>query len=271
LRRGRFLTRADIDTKKHVAVVNETLARRYFAEEDPIGRKIKFEVFDRPFVDAPRNTYFEIVGVVADLKTRPDRREYTLRPEAFLPASTAAFGYPLHILAKTSVDPHTLVRSFSQQVWAVDPDVAISGAGSVEDLLREDFHGPRFEGMILGTFAVFGLGLVAIGIFSVTSYSVSVRTKEIGVRMALGADRTTVLRLVLRRGLGQLAVGSLAGLSVSLVLTRFVRDLLWGTPANDPPVFAAAFAVLLLIGSAACVLPALQAAWVDPIVVLRCE
>jgi len=271
LLRGRLLEQADVDAKKHVAVVNETLARRYFAEENPIARKIKFEVFDRPFVDAPHNTYFEIVGVVADFKTRPEGTEYTLRPEAFLPASTAAFGYPLHILARTLVDPHSLVRSFSQQVWAVDPDVAISGAGSVEDLLREDFHGPRFEFMIMGTFAALGLVLLAIGIFSVTSYSVSLQTKEIGVRMALGADRSTVVSMVLKRGVGQLAVGSLIGLTVSAALIRFVQDLLWGAPSNDPWVFSAAVAILLLIGSVACVLPALRAAWVDPIVVLRCE
>lgn len=271
LRRGRLLVHGDVEAKKYVAVVNETLARRYFGGEDPIGRKIKFEVFDRPFVDAPHNTYFEIVGVVADFKTRPDRTAYTLRPEAFLPASTAAFGYPLHILARTSVDPHSVVGSFSQRVWSVDPDVAISGAGSVEDLLQKDFRGPRFEGMILGTFAVLGLVLVAIGIFSVTSYSVSVRMKEIGVRMALGADRTSVLGMVVKRGLGQIAVGSLMGLGVSVVLTRFVRDLLWGAPAIDRWVFSAAFAILVLIGSAACVVPALRAAWVDPIEVLRCE
>ena len=271
LRRGRLLQQDDVDAKKYVAVVNETLVRRYFGPENPIGRRIEFEVFDRPFVDAPHNTYFEIVGVVADFKTRPEGTKYTLRPEAFLPVSTAAFGYPLHILAKTSVDPHSLVRSISQQVWAVDPGVAISGAGSVEDLLREDFHGPRFEFTIMGTFAALGLLLVAIGIFSVTSYSVSVRAKEIGVRMALGADRSSVLTMVLKRGLGLLAVGILIGLGVSVVLTRFVRDLLWGVPASDPWVFSAASAILLLIGSVACVAPALRAAWVDPIAVLRCE
>jgi len=271
LRRGRFLLQSDVDAKKYVAVVNETLARRYFGEDYPIGRKIKFEVFDRPFVDAPHDSYFEIVGVVADFKTRPDGTEYMLRPEAFLPASTAAFGYPLHILARTSIDPHSLVRSFSQQVWAVDPDVAISRAGSVEDILREDFRGPRFEFMIMGTFAALGLALVAIGIFSVTSYSVSLRTREIGVRMALGADRSRVLGMVLRRGFGQLAIGSLMGLGVSVALTRFVRDLLWGAPADDPWVFSAAIAVLLFMGSAACVLPALRAACVDPVAVLRCE
>lgn len=105
LLRGRFLVQDDVDAKTQVAVVNETLARSYFAEENPIGRRIKFEVFDRPFVDAPHNTYFEIVGVVADFKTRPEGTEYTLRPESFLPASTAAFGYPLHILARTSIAP----------------------------------------------------------------------------------------------------------------------------------------------------------------------
>lgn len=137
--------------------------------------------------------------------------------------------------------------------------------------MREDFHGPRFEFTIMSTFAALGLVLVAIGIFSVTSYAVSLRTKEIGVRMALGAERTTVLSMVLKRGLGQLTVGSLMGLGASVVLTRFVRELLWGAPANDPWVFSVAVAVLILIGCAACVLPAVRAARVDPMAVLRCE
>jgi len=271
LLRGRLLAQSDLEQKRFVAVVNETLVRKYFNGEDPIGKKIKFEVFDRPFVDAPHNTYFEIVGVVADFKSRPERREYALRPEAFLPATTAGFGSRLHVVAKTAVDPHSLLKSVSLQVWSVDPDAAISESGSLADLLREDFRGPRFEFMILGTFAAIGLVLVSIGVFSVMTFSVSSRTREIGVRMALGAERSGVLRMVLQNGLRQLGAGVLIGLIISVALTRLIRGLLWGVSASDPWVLCSAVVVLLLVGLGASLLPALRAASTDPLIALRCE
>ena len=100
---GRLLSQNDVDSRRYVAVVNQTLARKYFGAEDPIGQTIKVEVLDRPFVGGPHNAYFEIFGGIADFKTRPERAEYQLRPEAFLPASVAGFGYPLHIVVKTAL------------------------------------------------------------------------------------------------------------------------------------------------------------------------
>jgi len=221
LRRGRLLSQSDVDSRRHVAVVNETLARKYFGAEDPIGQKIKFEVLDRPFVDGPHDTYFEIVGVIADFKTRPERTEYTLRPEAFVPASVAGFGYPLHIVAKTALDPYSLLQSVQREVWAVDPEVAFSGSGSIEDFLKKEFRGPRFEFLTLGAFAGIGLVLVVIGVFSVMTYTVSLRTHEIGVRMALGAEPGNILGMVLKKGMALIGAGILIGVLASFGLTRY--------------------------------------------------
>jgi len=271
LRRGRLLSHSDVDLRRYVAVVNETLARKYFGAEDPIGQKIKFETLDRPFVDGPHNTYFEIVGVIADFKTKPEGTEYTLRPEAFLPASVAGFGYPLHIVAKTALDPHSLLQSVHREVWAVDPEVAFSASGSIEDILKKEFSAPQFEFMTLGSFAGIGLVLVVIGVFSVMTYSVSLRTHEIGVRMALGAERGNILSMVLKKGMALIGAGILIGVLASFGLTRFLSSLLWGVSTTDPWAFAAAVVAILTVGSAACLLPARRAARVDPLVTLRYE
>ena len=269
--RGRLLSQNDVESRRYVAVVNQTLARKYFGFEDPVGQTIKFETLDRPFVDGPHNTYFQIIGVVRDYKTRPERSQYTLRPEAFLPASVAGFGYPLHIVAKTAVDPRTLLKSIYREVWALDPDVGFSGSGSIEDFLKEEFRAPQFEFMILATFAGIGLVLVVIGVFSVITYSVSLRTHEIGVRMALGAAQSNILAMVLKKGMALIAIGILIGLLASLTLTRFLTSLLWGVSSTDPWAFAVAVAAILTVGSAACLLPARRAAQVDPLITLRYE
>jgi putative ABC transport system permease protein len=268
---GRLLSQNDVDSRRYVAVVNETLARKYFGAEDPIGQKIKFEVLDRPFVDGPHNTYFEIVGVIADFKTRPERAEYILRPEAFLPASVAGFGYPLHIVVKTALDPHALLKSVQREIWAVDPQVALSASGSIEDILKAEFRAPQFEFMTLSAFAGIGLVLVVIGVFSVMTYTVSLRTHEIGVRMALGAEQRNILGMVLKKGITLIVAGTLIGVLASFGLTRFLSDFLWGVSATDPWAFAAAVAAILMVGSAACLWPARRAAQVDPSVTLRYE
>ncbi|MGA8150073.1 MAG: ABC transporter permease [Terriglobales bacterium] len=271
LRRGRLLSESDVDSRRYVVVVNETLARKYFGAEDPIGQKIKFEVLDRPFIDGPHNTYFEIAGVIADFKTRPERTGYTLRPAAFLPASVAGFGYPLHIVAKTALDPHSLLQSAQREVWAVDPEVAFSGSGSLEDILRKEFRAPQFEFMMFGAFAAIGLVLVVIGVFSVMTYTVSLQTHEIEVRLALGAEQSNILGMVLKKGMALIGAGILIGLGTSFGLTRFVSSFLWGVSATDPWVFAGAVAAILTVGSTACLLPARSAAQVDPLITLRYE
>jgi putative ABC transport system permease protein len=271
LLRGRLLSQSDIDLARHVAVVNQTLSRQYFSSDDPIGQRIKFEVFDRPFLDAPHNTYFEIIGVVADFKTRPEGTQYTLRPDAFLPASVAGFGHPVTLLVKTAVDPNSLLKSVYREVWAVDPSVAFISSGSIEDFLRDEFKEPRFELATLSAFAATGLTLVIIGIFSVMAYTVSLQTHEIGVRMALGAQQNDIQRMVLGKGMALIAAGVVIGVVVSLEFTRLLASQVWGVSVTDPWTFGAVIAVVVAVGTIACLLPARGAARVEPMVALRYE
>jgi putative ABC transport system permease protein len=271
LLQGRVLSESDVELARHVVVVNETLVRQYFGKEDPIGQKIKFEVFDRSFVDAPHNTYFEIVGVVKDFKTRPERTQYQLRADAFLPASIAAFGYPMSILARTEGDPHLLLRSVAREVWRVDPEVAVSASGSIADFLKSEFKVSQFEFVTLASFAGIGLVFVVMGVFSVMGYAVSLQTQQIGVRMALGAEQSKIVRMVLGHGLALVAAGTLIGVCASLAVTRYMASQIWGVSATDPWIFGTVVACVLTVGLAACYVPARRAANVDPIVALRYE
>jgi putative ABC transport system permease protein len=271
LLQGRVLSESDVQLARYVVVVNETLVRQYFGKEDPIGKRIKFEVFDRPFVDAPHNTYFEIVGVVKDFKTRPDRRQYSLRADAFLPASVAAFGYPMSILARTEGDPHQLLKSVAREVWRVDPEVAVSASGSIADFLKDEFKIPQLEFVTLAGFAGVGLVFVVIGVFSVMGYTVSLQTQQIGVRMALGAKPSNILSMVLGHGLALVSAGILIGACASFAVTRFMASQIWGISATDPLTFGAVVACVLTVGLAASYVPARRAGNLDPMVALRYE
>jgi putative ABC transport system permease protein len=183
----------------------------------------------------------------------------------------AGFGEPLHLLLKTTVDPHTLVSSVVRAVRAIDPNVVVSPAGSLGDFLDDEFRAPAFEFRTLGAFGGIGLILAGVGIFSVMAYTVSLQRHSIGVRMALGAAPRDILRMVLKNGIVLIVSGVAIGALASIVLTQFMARLLWGVSARDPWTFAAATAAMVTIGSAACFLPARRAAAVDPLVMLRTE
>jgi len=205
LLRGRFFSEDDVSAARDVMVVNEA-----FANEDPLGHKVKLGVFDKPYFvpAAPRDTYFEIVGIVRDFKTRgyddPSRESF---PQAFVPYSVAGINWRL-FMARTSVDPSSLLKNMGQEVRARDPGVQIFTSGTLEGSLQEFYRGPQFELVVLAAFASVGLALVVIGIFSVMAYTVSLRTHEIGIRMALGARQANVLRLVLLNGFRLVAAES---------------------------------------------------------------
>lgn len=266
--RGRLLSETDIDSARQVAVINQTLARRFFGQEDPIGQKIKFNELDQA-PDAPHDAYFEIIGIVADTKNE-DLQQPTL-PEGFVPYTVANFGRR-GILVRTAGDPELMLKSVSQAVWSVDPDVALTQAGSIQAFLRDYAYAqPKFGLVVLSVFAAIGLVLVTVGVFSVMAYSVSLQTHEIGIRMALGAQRSSVLAMVLARGLRLIAVGIILGEVASLALSRFIASQIWGVSARDPLTLGAIAAVIGAAGLAACVLPAQRASRVDPLVALRHE
>jgi len=268
LMRGRLLSEADVASGRRVAVINQTLARGYFGNQDPLGHSMKFNALDEE-PDLPHNAYFEIIGVVGDAKNQ-GLQDSTM-PEAFVPY-TAIAALSGEILVRTAVDPLSLLPSVENQIWSVDPNVATSDTGSLEGILqRNAYSKPEFGMILIGIFAAIGLALVAVGVFSVMSYSVSLRTHEIGIRMALGAERGAILRMVLLHGLTLIGAGILLGEIASVFLTRFMASQLWGVSTKDPVTLFAVVALLVAVGLAACAVPARRATGVDPLIALRYE
>jgi putative ABC transport system permease protein len=269
LLRGRLLRQRDIDSARHVAVINETLARAYFRDENPLGRGIKLSTFEMYFSDWPRDAYLEIVGVVADANN--SGLEDPPRPEAYLPHTLTGGGNRM-IVMRTAGDSGGTLKAVRQEISALDRDIAISETGTIESYLKLwYFAEPQFILMVLGAFATIGLVLVIMGVFSVMAYSVSLRNHEFGIRMALGAQQQEVLRMVLKSGLVLITEGALTGIIISLALTRLIASQIWGVSATDPWTFSAVVLVIFVAGLAACVLPALRATEVNPLIALRSE
>ena len=269
LQRGRVLSESDIASARPVMVVNETLARKFFAKEDPIGQKVKINVFDE-IADAPHDAYFEIIGVVRDFSNW-DVRQSSPMPEALLPYTITAHGDRI-ILARTAVPPNTLLAAVRREIWAVDPKIVITDTGNLQYVLDlNSYTEPRFDLITSGAFAGIGLLLVVIGVFSLMAYTVSLRTHEIGIRMALGAAQAGILKMVLKKGFRLIAAGIVIGLLASFGLTRFIASQIWGISVTDPITFVSVVLVVGLVGFTACLLPARRAAGVDPMVALRYE
>jgi len=268
LLRGRLLSEADIDSTRQVAVINQAFARAYFGSENALGKKVKFNVFDE-LPDTPHGAYFEVVGVVSDFKNRGLLEPSA--PEAFLPHSITGFG-DRSILAATSVDPRSLLGGVEREIWSVDPNVAVTHSGSIQDFLSEvAYTKAQFGVIVTSAFAGIGLALALVGIFSVTAYTVALRTHEIGVRVALGAQHSKVIAMVVWQGLRLISVGILIGVLVSLGLTRFLVSQISGVSATDPLTFGAVAILFLAVGLVACFVPARRAAHFDPVVALRYE
>jgi predicted permease len=273
LLRGRLFSEDDVSAARDVMVINEAFSRQYFPNEDPLGHKVKLDIFDKPYfaAAAPHDTYFEIIGIVRDFKTRGyDHPSWQSFPQAFVPYSVAGFSWRV-FMARTSVDPGSLLKSMGQEVRALDPGVRISTSGTLESSLQEFYRAPQFQLATLASFAGIGLILVIIGIFSVMAYTVSLQTHEIGIRMALGAQQGNILNMVLAKGARLLAVGILLGLFASYGLTRFLASQIWGVSATDPWTFTAVATLLIAVGLGACFFPARRATRVDPLIALRYE
>ena len=268
LTRGQLLTETDVEAARHVIVVNQTLVRDFFGKEDPIGKSIKFNLLDT-IPESPKDTYFEIIGVVADAKNRGPQE--SPQPEAFMPYSVSG-AFERGVLVRTAVEPMSMLLNVRREIWSVDRGVALTLTGTLEGYLQQfSYSQPRFGLILFGVFATIGLALVAIGVFSVMAYSVSLQTHEIGIRMALGAQPGTVLKMILRKGLIIIAGGIAIGEVASLLLTRVIKSQIWGVSVHDPVTFGAVLAVLIVVGISACLVPARRATQVDPLVALRYE
>jgi len=271
---GRWLTKVDMDSGQRVAVINQTMATHFFGAENALGRQIQVKGLDE-HVQPPQDASFQIVGVVRDVKDFGP--QVPVLPMAFIPY-TASSGTYSHLgggilFLRTKGDPALLMHALQQEVWAVDRNQMFSPqAGPYINVFYDlTYSAHEFGLMTFAGVAGIALLLVVIGVFSVTAYTVSLRTQEIGVRMALGAQQGEIVWMVLRKGFALITTGICIGLFASYGLTRFLTSQIWGVSATDPWTFGAVILLVVFVGLAACLLPARRAARVDPLVALRYE
>ncbi|HZS04996.1 MAG TPA: ABC transporter permease [Blastocatellia bacterium] len=258
--RGRGFTDQDGANAPLVALINQTLARQVWPNEDPIGKRIRLGSIENPLRT--------IVGVVGDvnhygLDTPPDL-------QAYVPHAQWTDSYMLFAV-RTANDPTAIADAARREVWSVDKDIPVYQVATMERLVASSVAQRRFTLVLLGVFAGVALLVAAIGIYSVMSYSVTNRTNEIGIRMALGAGAGDVFRLVVGQGMKLAAAGVATGLIAAFALTRLMTGLLFGVSASDPLTFAGVGLLLALVAFVACWIPARRATKVDPMTALRCE
>ena len=261
LRKGRNFTAHDTQGSVPVVIVNEALAAKAFPGEDPIGRFLTNY--------GPKDETLQIVGIVGNV--RHFSLDVAPRAELYQPVGQAAWPRMFFALRTTAANPLTLVPAVQTAVSQVDKNVALGNVRTMEDLVARSVAQRRFTVLLLGIFAGLAVTLSATGLYGVMSYVVTQRTREIGIRMALGAQRADVLKLVIRQGMLLTLAGVVVGLAASFGLTRLIANLLYGIAATDALTFAALSLLLLAVALLACWWPARRASGVDPMVALRAE
>jgi len=260
LKQGRLFTDDDNESATRVAIINETMARAFFANGNPIGQHIALKGEpDKPL---------EIVGVTADVKQFGLDKEN--KPGFYQPYRQKEVAF-MNLVVRTTADPETMISALRSRILSVDKFTAISRVRTLNDLVSESIAQPRFYTLLLAIFAGIALTLAALGIYGVVAYSVSQRTHEIGIRVALGAEASRILRLVVGRGLILILSGVGIGLGGAFALTRLLTGLLFEVRATDPAVFVVIALLLIAVALAACLVPARKATQVDPLVALRHE
>jgi putative ABC transport system permease protein len=267
-RRGRGFTESEVNNARKLAVINQTFQRKYFGDEDPIGKRIHILQLEK-FSDAQPDAWYEVIGIVDDVKNHG--LQDPIEPETWVPY-TVTGSAQRGVLVRTAGDPLLMMNTVRQEIWGTDRSVALTLTGTMEDFINSfSYSQPRFGFLLVTVFALVGVILVSIGVYSVIAYTTARRTHEIGIRMALGADGGDVQRLVIRTGLRLVALGIVIGLCVSFVLARLIASQLWGVSAHDPLTLVVVPFLLLIIGVLACWIPARRATHVSPVVALRYE
>jgi len=262
LRTGRAFTTADDASAPRVAIVNESLARGRWPNQRAVGKRFKLGQADS------KEEWITVVGVARDIKqfgVREGTTEGIYLPFSQSPPRTST------IALRIAGEPTALAPSARKVIQGLDPELAVFGVESMPQILARSIWQPKLQALLVGTFAVIALVLAAVGVYGVVSYAVAQRTREIGVRMALGAQRSSVLRLVLAQGLRLTLVGVALGLIGSLAGARLLQSLLFGVGVHDPVTFAGVPIFLALVAAIACYLPARRAASVDPAIALRAD
>jgi putative ABC transport system permease protein len=255
---GRDFNERDAADAPKVAVISQALAGRNWPGEDPIGSRISLD----------DEEWIEIVGVAGNvLHSGLDREP---RPEIYLPYQQAAIRF-MTLVVKSKSEPMALVGAVRSQVFAVDPDLPVYKVMSLNEIVAESVARPRFNMYLLGIFSAVALVLAAIGIYGLMSFSVSQRTHEIGIRLAMGAGSGDVFKLVVGEGMALALAGLALGLAVAWAVTRLLSSLLFGVTTTDPVTFAGVSFVLAAVALVAVYIPARRATRVDPLVALRYE
>jgi putative ABC transport system permease protein len=265
--RGRLFGPEDTRDSQPVVIINDILAQRYFPSEDPLGKRLK---------QSPDSPSLEIVGIVQHaehykLEAQRGQNQFYLNfnqtPLQSLPDTV---GY-MNLLVRTEVEPLALAAAVRAQVTALNKDQPVFNVRTMEEILAQSVAARRFSLLLLTFFASVALGLASLGIYGLMSYAVAQRKREIGVRMALGAQATDVLKLVIGQGMKLAFLGVALGLVASVALTRTMKSLLFGVSATDPLTFAALALLLITVSLLACFIPARRAAKVDSVIALRSE
>jgi putative ABC transport system permease protein len=258
--KGRSFTEQDRENTPSVIIVNEALARRYWPNQDVIGKRLGFEE------DPSKQVWREIVGVVGDVKHKALETE--AMPEVYFPYQQHPKNF-MNLVVHTASDPASVIPAIRTQVLSIDKDQPVSEVMTMEQRLAKSVASSRFVMLLLGVFSILALVLAAVGIYGVMSYLVTQRTQEIGVRMALGAQKRHVLKLVVGKGMVLAVIGIAIGLAGSLSLTRLMRSLLFEVTPTDWLTFVITSLVLLTVALLACYIPAHRATKVDPLTALR--
>jgi putative ABC transport system permease protein len=263
LLRGREITDSEETTRTPVALVNQAMAKQLWGDIDPLGRRFRLTAPEQP-------NWFTVVGVIADFRHFQGNDPDPVSPAAYVPYSfDPALNTGLTI--RVTGDPTRVASAAREQVHRADTSLPIFQVSTMEDLRQRSFWQDRLFGWMFSTFGAVALLLASVGVYGVLSYSVSQRTQEIGVRMALGAGRGDVLRLILGQGVRLAAIGIVLGLVGAFATTRFIKTVLYNVTPTDPFSFAVVAGFLTLVAVAASYVPARRAMAVDPLVALRNE
>ena len=260
--KGRSFTAQDRDNTPHVIIVNEALASRYWPNQDVIGKRLGFED------DPSKQAWREIVGVVGNVKHK--RLEAEANPEVYFPYQQLPKNF-MSVVVRTSSDPVSMIPAIRSQVFTIDKNQPVFDIMTMDQRLAKSVASSRFVMLLLGTFSVLALGLAAVGLYGAMAYLVTQRTQEIGLRMALGARRIDVFKLVVGKGMRLAIIGTAIGLVASLALTRVMGSLLFEVTPTDALTFVIVSVVLLTVALLACYIPARRATNVDPLTSLRYE
>jgi putative ABC transport system permease protein len=264
--KGRDFTVDDHLQAPRVAIISETMARRYWPDEDPIGKRLREDSRGDP----TPNPWLSIVGVVGEVKYRGLPQNPNADPDVYMPLAQAPVGN-LFLAARSGVDPNSLVAAVRGVLQKLDPNLPAYEVTTMAEQVTNQTTRSRFSAWLLGVFGALALALAAIGIYSVMAYAVEQRSREIGVRVALGARAGDVLKMVIGQGMRLALAGVALGLGAALALTQLMKRLLFGVGATDPLTYGAIALLLTLVALLACYVPARRATKVDPLVAIRCE